>query len=67
MKVKRALRLKKGDRVPYPADAWSKKCASVGTVKQDCAGSGISTDLNGIEYIWVSLGPFAGVWPSNRL
>lgn len=67
MNIEQAKKLKVGDRVNCPEDrgapAFIGKVASV--------GPNVSTNINGEEYVWVTVkGPHgfsAGVWPSNRL
>lgn len=65
MDISRALALKPGMTVSYPADRGDPK----GSGKVTHVGTNVETNINGAKYIWVEVQmPLKkAVWPSNRL
>ena len=63
MNIEKAKLIKVGDIVSFPPDRGDKggqsKVVHVSTV--------VNKNIHGAEYLWISLTPGCGVWPSNRL
>lgn len=62
MKIEKALKLRVGQQVNYPADRGSPP----GTGNISHVGTQVHKNIHGREYIWVTV-KGGGVWPSNRL
>ena len=74
MQIDQARKLRYGQRVYCPADAFSSTPAFIGTVRQeglDAVPVNVSEVLGKrTEYIWVVVersGRHKSTWPSNRL